>query len=146
MDAMTRRDGGAQAAATRPLSALISAALLLLTVVAGVGGVGGFSGLGKTSVAPVSTVAAASTIGIPVVGDRRAGERRAAPALGTPGHQQHASGWLPHSPELADLPAIAWQPPFGLADSAVEPAPAVIALTIQLSHRGRAPPAGSLLT
>ena len=31
-------------------------------------------------------------------------------------------------------------------DAAVEAQPTVIALTLQVSHRGRAPPAGSLLT
>jgi len=162
---MTRWDGGAQAAVTRPtiaitrpISALISAALLLLTVVAGVGGVGGFAGLGKTAAASAGTTApattttpavAASTIAVPLAGDRRTaptGDRRAAPALGTPSSQQHTAGWAPHHPEAAHVPAIGWQQPIGLTHLAVEAGPAVIALTIQVSHRGRAPPAGSLLT
>lgn len=137
---MRRRIGAAQVAATRPLSALISAALLLLTVVAGVGGVGGFAALSLPAGSPVSTVAAASSIATPVVGDRRA-----APALGTPAKPQHAAGWAPHHPEPADLTALGRQQPAGLVDATVEAAPAVVALTVQVSHRGRAPPAGSLL-
>jgi hypothetical protein len=144
MAGMQKRMSGSRVAAARPLSALISAALLLLTVVAGVGGVGGFAALGQPSAAPVATVAAASTIAVPVVGDRRVGDRRTATALGTAG-QQHSIGWAPHPPEPADLPATAWRLPLGSASSAVEVAPAVVALTIQVSHRGRAPPAGSLL-
>jgi hypothetical protein len=136
-------------AATRPLSALISAALLLLTMVAGVGGVGGFAGLGPASAAPraqaaaaPSTVAAAaSTIGTPVTG-----ERRAAPALGTASSKKHTAGWAPNDPESAELPAAGWQSPVGLVDAAVSAPPAVLALTIQVSHRGRAPPVGSLFS
>lgn len=145
MAGMPNRMSSARVAATRPLSALISAALLLLTVVAGVGGVGGFAGLGQPSAAPVATVAAASTIAVPVTGERRAGERRAGPALGT-STGQHAAGWAPQLPEPADLPAAAGWPPAGSAGPVVEVAPVVIALTIQVSHRGRAPPAGSLLS
>jgi hypothetical protein len=139
MRGMIRRNGAAQAAATRPISALISAALLLLAVVAGVGGVGGFSTLGSTSAKRTATVAAASTIAVPVTHDRRN-----APALRTPGTHQHKDGWAPlHAPEVAsDLPAVSWQQPTGLIDLPVEARPDVIALTIEVSHRGRAPPAG----
>jgi hypothetical protein len=143
MGAMPSRMSSARVAAARPLSALISGVLLLLTVVAGVGGVGGFAGVGRPSAQPVTTVAAASTVAV-VAGDRRTGDRRAATALGSPAGQQHAAGWTPPLPEPADLPAIAWQHPAGPAAPAVEAAPTVIALTIQVSHRGRAPPAGSL--
>ena len=152
---MTRRDGGAWAAATRPISVLISAALMLLIMVSGVGGVGGFAGLGpaptrpgSASVAlgtapavPAAALAAVSTIGMPVSKDRRA-----VPALGTPSSQQHKAGWVPLHPEAADVPATDWQPPAGLIDTVIEASPAVVALTILVSHRGRAPPAGSLQT
>jgi hypothetical protein len=127
-------------AAARPVSALISAALLLLTVVAGVGEAGGFAVLGRAPAAPVTTVAAVSTIAVPVTGDRRA-----APALRVHRGKLHAAGWAPLQPEPADVAATGWQPPTGLVDLAVEAGPAVVALTIEVSHRGRAPPAGSPL-
>jgi hypothetical protein len=138
---MTPRIGAARVAVTRPVSALISAVLLLLTTVAGVGGVGGFAALGKAPSRAGSTVAAASTIAVPV-----AGERRAALGLGIAGGHQRMAGWAPHHPDSADVPAAGWQPPAGLADATVEAGPAVLALTVQVAHRGRAPPAGSLST
>jgi hypothetical protein len=152
---MTRRDGAAWAAATGPLSALISAALMLLLMVAGVGGVGGFAALGAAppspgpaSVAlgtapavPASTLAAASTVGVPVSKDRRA-----VPVLGTPSSQLYKAGSVPPLPEAADVPVAGWQPPAGLVDAVVPAGPAVVALTIRVSHRGRAPPARSLQT
>jgi hypothetical protein len=128
-------------ALARPFSVLISAALLLLTMVAGVGGTGGFAALGRTSAAPLSTAAAASAIAVPVVG-----ERRAAPVLGSPGNHRHASGWSPHLPDPATAPGPGWQFPSGPLTSVVPAAATVVALTVQVSHRGRAPPLGLLLS
>jgi hypothetical protein len=115
--------------------------LLLLAVVAGVGGGAESAVLGQASIAPVATLAAASTNALPVSGDRRA-----VPALGSPSSQQYKAGWLPRQAETADVPAADWQPPLGLINAAVAASPAVVLLTIQVSHRGRAPPAASLLT
>ena len=138
---MTRRIGVAAAAATGSISGLISAVLLLLTVVAGVGGGAESAVLSRASAAPIATLAATSTSALPVSGDRRA-----APVLGSPSSQQYKAGWTPRQAEAADVPAADWQPPRGLIDAAVAASPAVILLTIRVSHRGRAPPAASLLT
>jgi hypothetical protein len=81
-------------------------------------------------------VASASTIAVPVAGDRRS-----APALNAPGSLKRLAGWAPQHPDAADLPATD-RPLSRFTAPAVEAEPAVIALTIQVSHRGRAPPAG----
>jgi hypothetical protein len=137
-----RRLGTAQAAARadqRPLSALISAALLLLGAVAGVGG---FAGAGTVSaVSSPSSVASASTTSTRVSTDRRS-----APVLGKPGSQQQVSGWARHHPEPADVAVIGTYPPAGLVDAPIPTGTAGFALTIDVSHQGRAPPAGSLLS
>jgi len=132
---MRRGDAGRAVAVARPVSALISAALLLLTVVAGGAGLGGFAALGRAPAAPAA-VAAASTIAVPVAGDRRS-----APALSAPGTFKRLAGGAPQHPDAADLPA-ADRRPSRFTAAAVEAEPAVIALTLLVSHRGRAPPAG----
>lgn len=142
MREMTRRDGAAPSAAGRPLPALISGALLMLTVLAGFGGVGGFSTVGRTSSTSSSstaTIAAASTIAVPVTKDRRS-----APALGTPRTQVNLLGWPPVHPEVADLPVTGWRPPTDLVDLTVVTTPTRRPSTVDVAHRGRAPPAGPL--
>jgi hypothetical protein len=155
MNPMTRRITTTQVAVRRPIAVLLSAALMLLVTVAGVGGVGGFAALGAAPsragaasvtlgtvpAVPASALAAASTVGIPVSKDRRA-----VPALGTPSSQLYKAGSLPPHPDAADVPVTGWQPPAGLVDAVAQASSAVVALTIQVSHRGRAPPAGSLQT
>jgi hypothetical protein len=141
LDAMTGCLSTPPAAVRRPLSALVGAALLLLTMVAGAGGIGGFGAAGRAASAPISTAAAASLSSVPAAGDRRA-----APALATVGKQRQLAGWAPHHPEPADAGSTGWRSPAGLVDGPVEAAPAVVALTIRTSNRGRAPPAGSLRT
>jgi hypothetical protein len=154
MNPMTRRITTTQVAVRRPIAVLLSAALMLLVTVAGVGGVGGFAALGAapsragaasvtlgTVPAVPASALAASTVGIPVSKDRRA-----VPALGTPSSQLYKAGSLPPHPDAADVPVTGWQPPAGLVDAVVQASSTVVALTIQVSHRGRAPPAGSLQT
>jgi hypothetical protein len=152
MNGMSRRIGGAQASATRPLSALISAALLLLAVVAGVSGVAGFAGPGVTAgpgpsagPAVATTVVAASTTSIPI-----ATERRSVTVLGTAAKsRQEAAGWAPqhpHHPQPADVALVPVVKPLRFVQAPVRAGPSVVTLTILVSHRGRAPPAGTLLT
>lgn len=145
---MNRRIGEGQVAATRPLSALISSALLLLAVMAGVSGVAGFAGPAapgagpSTGSPPVTSSAAASTTSIPITG-----ERRSVTVLGaSTGSRPVASGWAPHHPEHADLPVAPPVQPVRFVQAPVRAGPSVVVLTIQVSHRGRAPPAGSLFT
>jgi len=143
---MNRRIGEAQVAATRPLSALISAAFLLLAVVAGVSGVAGFAdpAAAATPVGArsITSTAAASTTSIPLVT-----ERRSVTVLGaSSGSRPELAGWAPHHPEHADLPVAPPVQPARFVQAPVRAGPSVVVLTIQVSHRGRAPPAGSLLT
>ena len=120
------------------MSGLVSAALLLLSVVAGVGG---FVGAGvSAAAAKVSTVAAAST-----TSSRVAAERRSTPVMSTLGSRQQVFGAAPHHPEPADLAVRQWHGPTGPGSLRIPAASAELVLTIQVSHRGRAPPAGSLL-
>ena len=120
------------------MSGLVSAALLLLSVVAGVGG---FVSAGATAaVAKVSTVASPST-----TSTRVAADRRSTPVLSTLGSRQQVLGAAPQHPEFADVAVTGWLPPFGLGTVSIPSESAALVLTIQVTHRGRAPPAGSLL-
>jgi hypothetical protein len=137
---VTGRVQGARVAVAPAFSALIGAALLLLTMIAGVGGAGALSAIGTASATPVLAVGAVSTNAAQTTGDRRA---TTLPGVGS--RQQHP-GWAPDRVDAGEPVATGWQQPSGLVDLAVEAGPSIIALTIQVSHRGRAPPAGSLLS
>jgi hypothetical protein len=120
------------------MSGLVSAALLLLSVVAGVGG---FVGAGASAAAAkVSTVASTSA-----TSTRVAADRRSTPVLSTPGSRKQVFGAAPHHPESADVAVTGWLPPFGLGTVSIPSEAAELVLALQVTHRGRAPPPGSLL-
>src|SRR4051812_2313252 len=147
MTGMTRRIGGAQSVATRPLSALISAALLLLAGVSGVAGFAGPTASGapaatgpSTGRAAVTTVSATTPAPRPRPGGPPAPPgppppptppvpaRRSVTVVGiSAGSRPDASGWAPHHPETADVPVTPVLPVPRFVQSPVRAGPAVVA-------------------
>jgi hypothetical protein len=121
------------------VGAVLSSVLLLLLVVSGANGFAARGGSVHSSSA-VPTAAAAGSVSTPGTPDRRQ-----SPEAGGAARYQYEAGWAPLHPEPADVVVNAWRSPPGLVEPATGTGPAVVALTVRVSHRGRAPPAGSLL-
>jgi hypothetical protein len=121
-------------------AALVSAALLLVGVVAG---------FAPGAAAPVSqTSGSSSSSSIPtlaVTGTRSAAltsDRRQAGVLSTFGSPRQASGGSPVDPPPADLPAAGWRQPTRPAHSVVDAETSGFAVSVPGTQRSRAPPAG----
>jgi hypothetical protein len=159
---MTRRIGSPLQATTSAVRRLV--ALVAVLLLAGLGlGAGSVVAGGSPAVATsigltgsVGSVGSAAAVSLPsssspTVSSSRAStpapglaERRQAPAKVVAGARSAAS-WASVQPEpVADVPVGGWLPPPGRVAGVVAASPEVIALTIRVSHSGRAPPAGVL--